>query len=428
MFFSLFMNAPFTFSPPGRLIDFMREAGEPGLINLAAGVPGTESLPAQQLSEALARGYAQDGAAMFAYHYPDGDARLRELLAERLRQRSAEVKGEQVLTVTGCQQGLQLMLDVLAQPGDIVACEVPTYYALLELIAVRGCRILPVPVRGPESVDLDEVDALLARWKPKCFFICTTLSNPTGATIPEANRPKLVEICRKHGVRIVEDDIYAKLVEGGPAEKAAGSSGFESMPPRGGAAPLEAGASHYIPPPLRAFDDGSTVSFVSSFSKSVSPGLRVGVCVPGTIYERVAERKVQQDMHSCVISETALRCFLEAGQLEPHLTALRERNRGRRALALAAIERAFPVGTTAWAQRGGYMVWAELPGLYDLGTVRERARQEHVVFAAGTVFFPTPTDRSYLRLNCAKASKQDLVRGLEILGGVLAEGRAAARP
>lgn len=383
------MNAPFTFSPPGRLIDFMREAGEPGLINLAAGVPGTESLPAHQLSEAFARGYAADGAAMFAYHTPDGDPRLRELLAERLQKRGADVKGAQVLTVTGCQQGLQLMLDVLAQPGDIVACEVPQYYALLELIAARGCRILPVPVRGPESVDLAEVDALLGQWKPKCFFICTTLSNPSGATIPEANRPKLVEICRKHGVRIVEDDIYAKLVEGG------------------------------APPPLRAFDDGSTVSFVSSFSKSVSPGLRVGVCVPGTIYERVAERKVQQDMHSCVLSEVTLRCFLESGAIEPHLAALRDRNRTRRALALAAIERSFPVGTKTWAQRGGYMVWAELPGLFDLVKVRDLARKERVVFGAGTVFFPSAQDRSYLRLNTAKASEDELVRGLDLLGGVL---------
>jgi 2-aminoadipate transaminase len=383
------MQAPFTFSPPARLIDFMREAGEPGLINLAAGVPGLDALPTPQLGEALQRGLATDGAAMFGYHYPDGDPRLRELLAERLRTRGADVRAEQVLTVTGCQQGLGLMLEVLAQPGDIVACEVPTYYALLELIAARGCRILPVPVRGPESFDLAEVDALLARWKPKCLFVCTTLSNPSGATIPEASRPKLVEICRRHGVRVVEDDIYAKLVEGG------------------------------APPPLRAFDDGSTVSFVSSFSKSVSPGLRVGVCVPGTIYERVAERKVQQDMHSCVISEVTLRCFLEAGAIEPHLAALRDRNRTRRAFALSAIECAFPSGTKTWAQRGGYMVWAELPGLVDLAKARDLARKEHVVFAAGTVFFPAPTERSYLRLNCAKASEDELVRGLEILGAVL---------
>jgi DNA-binding transcriptional MocR family regulator len=240
---------------PGRLIDFMRQADEPGLINLAAGVPSLESLPTAQLGESFQRAFAEDGAAIFGYHHPEGDRELRELLAARLRTRDADVSGAQLFTVTGCQQGLQLLLDVLAQPGDIVACEVPAYYALLELIAVRGCRVLPLPVRGPEGFDLAEVETLLAAWKPKCLFVCTTLANPSGATLPESKRGPLVEICRRHGVRVIEDDIYAELVETG------------------------------APKPLRAFDDGSTVSYVSSFSKSVSPGLRVGVCVPGTIYE-----------------------------------------------------------------------------------------------------------------------------------------------
>jgi DNA-binding transcriptional MocR family regulator len=374
------MQEPFTFTPPGRLIDFMRQADEPGLINLAAGVPALESLPTA---------FAEDGAAIFGYHHPEGDRELRELLAARLRTRGAEVPGGQLFTVTGCQQGLQLLLEVLAQPGDIVACEVPAYYALLELIAVRGCRILPMPVRGPGGFDLAEVDALLAAWKPKCLFVCTTLSNPSGATIPEVQRAGLVEICRRHGVRVIEDDIYAELVETG------------------------------APRPLRAFDDGSTVSYVSSFSKSVSPGLRVGVCVPGTLYEQAAVRKVQQDMHSSVVSEVALRCFLENGALDPHLTALRERNQRRRAIAIATIERTFPAGTKVWPQPGGYMVWVELPGLYDLAQVREKARAERVVFAAGDVFFPARSERSYLRLNCAKAHEAELVCGLEVLGRVL---------
>lgn len=384
------MDKPFTFAPPGRLIDFMREAGQPGLINLAAGVPGLDALPTEQLRDAMMRGFADDGAAMFAYHHPEGDWTLRELLAQRLRNRGANVQAEELFTVTGCQQGLQLMLELLTQPGDVVACEVPTYYALLELIAARGCRILPVPVRGPESFDLAEVDTLLSRWKPKCLFVCTTLSNPSGATIPEENRGPLVEICRRHGVRIVEDDIYAKLMEGG------------------------------APPPLRAHDDGSTVSFVSSFSKSIAPGLRVGVCVPGKIYERAAERKVQQDMHSSVVSEVTLRCFLQSGAVEPHLKMLRERNRHRRGLAIRAVERSFPAGTKVWSQRGGYMLWVELPPGSDLALARERAAVERVVFASGEVFFPAPPGQPCIRLNCARASESDLVRGLEILGTALA--------
>jgi DNA-binding transcriptional MocR family regulator len=383
------MTEPFHFLPPGRLIDFMRQAGEPGLINLAAGVPGLDSLPAQALHSALGRAFEEEGPTIFAYHHPEGDPLLRELLADRLRSRGALIESGQLFTVTGCQQGLQLLLDVLVQPGDIVACEVPAYYALLELISECGARVLPMSVRGPEGFDLDEVDALLARWKPKCLFVCTTLSNPSGSTIPAGNRERLVEICRKHGVRVIEDDIYAELVDGG------------------------------APKPLLAFDDGSTVSYVSSFSKSVSPGLRAGVCVPGNIYEQVAVRKVQQDMHSSVVSEVALRCFIEDGSLDPHLARLRERNSRRRSVGIEAIMRSFPEGTKVWPQPGGYMAWVELPGLFDLEKARDLAHQEHVVFAAGTVFFPAPPDRSYLRLNCAKASEAELVQGLEILGRVL---------
>ena len=385
------MTEPFQFSPPGRLIDFMRQAGEPGLINLAAGVPGLESLPADALQAALGRAFAEEGPTIFAYHHPEGDPMLRELLADRLRARGASIADSQLFTVTGCQQGLQLLLNVLVQPGDIVACEVPAYYALLELISISGARILPVPVRGPDGFDLDEVDALLSRWRPKCLFVCTTLSNPSGSTIPPENRERLVEICRKNGVRVIEDDIYAELVDGG------------------------------APKPLLAYDDGSTVSYVSSFSKSVSPGLRAGVCVPGTIYEEVAVRKVQQDMHSSVVSEVALRCFLEDGSLDPHLARLRERNSRRRAVAIETIARSFPAGSHVWPQPGGYMVWVELPGLFDLEQARVLAHRENVVFAAGTVFFPTPPDRSYLRLNGAKASESELIQGLEVLGRVLGE-------
>lgn len=384
------MTSPFTFIAEGRLIDFMREAGEPGLINLAAGVPATETLPAAELAAAFARAFAHEGQAMCAYHWPEGDFALREMLAARLReQRGAAIRGEQVITVTGCQQGLQLMLAAVARPGDVVACEVPAYYALLELISTSGARILPVPVRNGEGIDPAEAEELFERWKPRMFFVCSSLANPSGATMPVTNRERLVQICRAHGVRLVEDDIYGELVDGGPLAT------------------------------MLAFDDGRTVSYVSSLSKTVSPGLRVGVCVPGSVHEEVAILKCRQDMHSSVVSEVALRHFLEMGALDPHLARLRARNVVRRKIACSTIERAFPAGTKVWPQVGGYMVWVELPNLVDLAALRARARAQHVVFAAGDVFFPAPPERSYLRLNCAKASEEELVRGLETLGGIL---------
>jgi DNA-binding transcriptional MocR family regulator len=367
----------------------MRQADEPGLINLAAGVPGLDSLPAEELHAAFERACAQEGAKMFAYHHPEGDHALREQLAARLQVRGANLRGPQLVTVTGCTQGVQVLMSILIKPGDIVAVEAPAYYGMLEVLSEAGAQVLPLPITGPDGFDLASTEASLARWKPRALIVCAALSNPSGVTIPEEKRPRLVEICRAHGVRLIEDDIYGDLIEDG------------------------------VPRSLLAWDDGSTVSYVSSFSKTVSPGLRAGVCVPGTLHEEFAARKCQQDLHCSVVSEVVLREFLGAGMLDGHLERLRVRNARRRALALDAITRAFPRGTRVNPPRGGYMLWAELPCAVDLAQAREAARRERIVFGAGPVFFTEPQATSSLRLNCAKASESELVSGLETLGAIL---------
>jgi DNA-binding transcriptional MocR family regulator len=204
----------------------------------------------------------------------------------------------------------------------------------------------------------------------------------------------LVDICQRTGTRIIDDDIYGELLEGG------------------------------APRPLRAWDpEGAVVSYVTSFCKSVAPGLRVGFCIPGPEWhERFADRKCQQDLHSAVVAEVALREFLRAGAFDPHLEKLRQRNRRRREIALETIARAFPNGTEVPVPRGGYMLWAQLPGHFDLKALATAARAERVVFGADRVFFAAPPERSCLRLNCAKASEEELVQGIETLGRLLKKG------
>jgi 2-aminoadipate transaminase len=203
----------------------------------------------------------------------------------------------------------------------------------------------------------------------------------------------LVEICRRLRIRIIDDDIYGDLREGG------------------------------APRPLAAWDeDGTVVSYASSFCKSIAPGLRVGVCVPGrSLHEAYAAKKCQQDLHSAVVAEAALREFLKMGAFEPHLEGLRQRNLRRRGLALEAIERFFPQGSAIVRPNGGYMLWVELPGAVDLDALRARARERRVVFASGRVFFAKPPERSAMRLNCAKVSEEDLVEGIRILGELACE-------
>jgi DNA-binding transcriptional MocR family regulator len=387
------MQEPFLFPAPARLVDFMRQADNPRLINFAAGVPGLDALPFANLRSAMEAAFESDGASMFSYHHPEGDPALRALCATRLQSRGVEEVGS-LVTTSGCTQALAVMLSILVRPGDIVACETPGYYGLLELIAEAGARVLPLPVRNGSGLDLDATEAALRRWKPKCLVVCTSLSNPSGSTLPEASRQRLVQICRENGVRLVEDDIYSELLDSG------------------------------APKPCRAFDDGSTVSLVTSFSKTVSPGLRVGYCVPGTpeLADAFAARKCQNDLHSSVIAEVLLRTFLTRGDFDPHLARLRERNLRRRALVLDAIGRCFPEGTEVDEPWGGYMLWVRLPQQIDVTRLQPEAQAAGVAFAAGPAFFAAPAGGnrpvSHIRLNCARAAEPDLERGVEILGKI----------
>lgn len=374
----------------------MRQAAEPGVINLGAGVPGLDALPFEALRRATEAAFREDGPALFSYQHPSGDPRLREILAHRLAARGVRgLDARQLVTTTGCTQALHGMLSVLVKPGDVVACEAPAYYGMLEILADAGAHALPLPLRGSAGLDLEATEEALATWKPVCLVVCTSLSNPTGATLPLPARERLVAMCRKHGVRLLEDDIYAEL--------------------------LDAGA----PPPCRAFDDGSVVSYVTSFSKTVSPGLRAGFCVPGTpeLEDAFAALKCRQDIHTSVLTEVILRRFLDEGNFDPHLTWLRERNRHRRGLALEAVRRSFPTGSQVHPPEGGYMLWVQLPAHVRLAEVVARGREEKVSFASGTAFYAVAEKDAaplpHVRLNCARGTEAELVRGIEILGKIV---------
>lgn len=376
-----------------RLLDFMREADRPGLINLAAGVPGLDALPQPALAAATQRALERDGARLFAYHHPEGDLELRELVAERLQMRGVVAQGKGIVVVTGCTQALQLMLSITVQPGDVVACEAPAYYGLLELLSAARVRVLPLPVADVHGLDPDAIAPLLEQWRPKVVVVCSSLSNPSGATLPESRRERLVQLCGHLGIRLIDDDIYGELRDEGPLS------------------------------PLRRWDpEGRIVSYVSSFSKSISPGVRVGVCQPAAdLHEELANRKCQQDLHGSVVSEAILREFLFAGHFPPHLEWLRARNRQRRALASATVRESFPAGTELWEPAGGYMLWARLPHGVNMLEVRELALEQKIVFGNGAAFFTEPAERPCVRLNCAKASEADLEHGIRTLGRLLRE-------
>lgn len=294
------------------------------------------------------------------------------------------------MITTGCTQALHGMIRLLAQPDDIVACEAPAYYATLEMLGDTGIRVLPVPVRDSQGVDLELVTTLFERFRPKLFVVCSTLSNPSGATMPNGAREALVQICRKTDTRILEDEIYGELSEINDLR------------------------------PIRSYDDGSVVSYVMSFSKTVAPGIRIGICIPGGNTDQFAQLKCQQDMHSATLCEVAFRKYLESADLDSHLKYLKTLNRQRRELGKELIEKYFPPGTSIWIPEGGFLLWVEVPPRIDIEAAYQAALLENVAFSRGKSFFTSPkANVSSMRINCSRPTMDQLVQGLETLGTIL---------
>jgi len=384
------MISPYTFQPRGRLLDVMRQVGDPDLINLAAGLPSVHCVPKADLQEAFAATLAENADEALGYHVPDGDLRLRELLVDRFRRRGINTSVNQMVITTGCSQALHGMIRLIAKPGDVVACEAPAYYSTLEIMGDLGVKVLPIPVRDGDGIDFELTQTLFRRFRPRLFVLCSTLSNPSGATVPNEIRKELVELCRKTGTRILEDEIYGELSE--------------------------------IPnlKPIRAYDDGSTVSYVTSFSKTVAPGLRVGVCLPGLDANAFALQKCQQDMHSATLCEVAFRRYFETGRFDIHLDFLRRLNRERRELALRVIEECFPTTAKVWRPAGGFLLWVQLPANLKIKQVYRTALTQKVAFCHGAAFFTSEEQQiPAMRLNCSRPSEDDLVTGLRILGKIL---------
>jgi len=377
-------------NPPIRLLDLMRQTEDPHVINLAAGIPSADFLPLDALRTALEGELASRAREMFSYHRPEGASLLREAIRDYLGVRGVNVQSDQILVTTGCSGALATMMNTVLKRGDTVVCEAPAYYGQLELLRAIGVKFRTVNTAvGQEPDPAKWEKALKAKPKPKLLVVTSTLSNPSGATLKEEWRPRMVEMCKKMGVPILEDDIYGDLL--GRAR----------------------------PKPLHAYDDGSTVLYVTSFSKTVAPGLRIGFALPGKWMDAAADRQCRQTIHGGVPPEFITASFLRSGRMEGHLEMLRSVYAKRRELAGGILSRELPEGIRADDPSGGYMLWVRggRPGLME--EVSKQCLAKGVAVVGGGIFFANPPKEACFRLNCARATPEDLARGVGIFCEVL---------
>ena len=374
-----------------------RLALQPEIVSFAGGMPAPETFPREAFARACDEVLRRDGNAALQYGPTDGYAPLREWIAARLSTPHTRIEASHVLITNGSQQGLDLLGKVLLDAGDTVAVETPTYLGALQALSQYSPRYLELPCDdgGIDPAALADTLATLGR---PCKFLYTipTFHNPTGRTLSLARRQALVAACRCAGLPIVEDDPYGALDHHGHQH-----ASLLSM-------------------------DAGRVAYLGSFSKVLSPGIRLGyVVAPPALARRLEQAKQASDLHSSTLLQRAVFEIVKDGFLDEHLKASRALYR-RHAEALDASLRTHLSGHAEWqAPAGGMFLWLRLTRGLDAQALLETALNAGVAFVPGAPFFAAARDHATLRLCFSTVGPADIERGITTLARVVRDATGA---
>jgi DNA-binding transcriptional MocR family regulator len=378
---------------PGRLSahtmlrQMMHMTHQPEIISFADGAPATEFLPVAPFREAINAVLRRDGADALQYDVAEGYAPLRAAIADYLQEQGVRATARQVLISSGCQQGLDLVVQVLTQPGDSILVESPTYLGALDLFGARHLKAVGIPL-DEEGLRVELLESYILKHRPKLLYVAPTFQNPTGATLPISRRRALLEIADKYGMPILEDGVYNPLRYEG-----------EQLPS------------------LAALDERGIVVHVSSFSKILLPGIRLGYLVAAEpLYERLAAAKQTMDIYTGSLDQRALHLYLAAGQLPGHLEGIRQAYRERRDAMLTSARRYLPAEARWTKPQGGIYLWVKAPPDLPITQLYLLAVHHGTAFAIGSVFFPEGRAEPCLRLNFASHPPDVIREGVRRLG------------
>jgi DNA-binding transcriptional MocR family regulator len=380
-----------------RMID---AAQNPDIAPLGAAAPDPAWFPVQRLQRVIAATARRHPELLVTCcQYYAGLDSLRHQVARHYAALGCAVAQDEVVISNGCTEALNLALGVVATPGDTIAIESPSYYGFLQIIEKRGLKALEIATHPREGLSVDALEHALASRAGRSVKACllsTSFSNPMGASMPEREKRRLVELCERHGIALIEDDVYADLQHAGPR-----------------------------PLPAKAYDRSGNVMLCSSFTKTLAPGARIGWVFGGRYAEEIRLRKFAASGASPAILQEALAELLRSGGYERHLLKLRRCYAEQVARTAAAVCEYFPAGTRLTQPGGGFVIWLELPGRIDTLALYEKALQQGVTFAPGPLFSASGRYGSFLRLNCGRMWTPGIEHALMRLGQ-LAQGELAA--
>jgi 2-aminoadipate transaminase len=361
---------------------------QPEVISFAGGLPAPELFPVRDFREACDWILTHDAEGALQYGTTEGYPPLKDYLVEAMHKYDLPAVRENVLLTNGSQQALDLIGKIFINEGDeIITCR-PTYLGAIQAWNVYGPKFVTVPL-DDDGMRMDELEKTLAAHpKAKFIYVLPNFHNPAGTTLSLERRYRLVELAAKHGAFIIEDDPYGELR-------------FEG--------------EDLIP--ICALHKENTI-YLSTFSKTLAPGLRLGwIVAPQAVISRLIQAKQGADLNTSTLVQYMAYDVCSRGLIKAHVRKIRDVYRERRNVMLHAMEEHFPPGVTWTRPQGGLFLWARMPEHIDAEKLLKRAVEEKVAFVPGSAFYPDGTDgRCCMRLNFSYAQPEVIQEGIRRLG------------
>jgi 2-aminoadipate transaminase len=371
--------------------ELLKLTEQPEVISFAGGLPAPEMFPVREFAEATRHILQHEAARALQYGTTEGYPPLKEYLEEKMRKYGVPAEQGNILLTNGSQQALDLIGKVFINPDDYILTDRPTYLGALQAWNAYSPNYLTVPI-DDEGTQVEAVEDILREGKVKFIYVLPNFHNPAGVTLSLERRHKLVELAARYGVFIIEDDPYGELR-------------FEGED---------------ITPLVVLHKEN--VIYLSTFSKTLAPGIRLGwVVAPEKIIAKLVQAKQGADLHTSTFVQMVANDICQRGILRHHVRRLREVYKERRDVMLEAMARYFPPGVEWTRPQGGLFLWVTLPEHVDAEELLKKAVAEKVAFVPGFAFYPDGSGKNTMRLNFSNAQPEMIEEGVRRLGRVLAQ-------
>jgi DNA-binding transcriptional MocR family regulator len=357
------------------------------LIHFSLGVPSFELMPTAKLNKSVVQAIRDSKTSCLGYEHIQGNMELRRQIARQSFNWGGTPGEEDIVITAGCVEALSLCIKAVTKPGDAVAIESPTYFAIFQVMESHGLKVVEIPTDPITGIDLGYLEKAIPKFGIKACLFVSNFSNPMGSCMPDERKKQLVDMLAKKEIPLIEDDIYGELYFGKTRPKT-----------------------------CKAFDKKGLVLHCSSFSKSLAPGHRIGWTIPGRFKEQVIKLKRMHTVATNTLSQAAIAHFLSNGRYELHLRHLRKALHTQSLRYIQAISEYFPDDTRVTRPQGGFVLWVELNKKVNTYKLHKKALQQNIGIAPGQIFSSQARFENCFRMSYGEPWSDRIEQGIRTLG------------